>query len=785
MKTRCLKCGEEHRTGQCSIKEKINNPTCINCNAKGHMASSTECPLFPKPRKGKGQPQKENKKRNETTQASAAINTPSLSYAQVVQGKKPQQRAARGTDSSASNNDNNNKFQGINLEAINASTGQEGEFSFLHAIFEMKKIFDYFPNLISEMKKSSQCSDPTDKLHCLLKETHLRPEHSFSIPNYICYRNDRPNSAHGWGGTAILIKRNISHFHVPTPPLRTGVEATLVALTPNDQEPFMVASIYIPPNPNYRNLSADLDTLFKIFNTAIVTGDYNAKHTWGCGSSDPRDSLAELSSDHNPIRFYFPRTPKFEIPPPQLNTTWSIFTKILTNPENFDLPVANSTQEIDDQVSNLTTEILNAHASASRPFYQTERPYVQGELKGLIKERNKARKTWQQTRHPQHKTELNRLQNIIKRKIYHYRQQAWEDNLRTLNAEDNSLWGIAKAFRKKASPISAQSLESQFQLNDIHNPHKDEVITSVVDAYLDSNANNNDLIPPTLPSAIIQIIKKIKIKKCPGRDGITNKMIKKLPKLTIFKITNIVNNMLTLRYFPKSWKTAVVVPILKPGKNSALAESYRPISLLPVLSKLAEKIILARLNDYLEREKILIPEQHGFRPRLSTSHQLLRVVEFIKEGNNNDECTAAVFLDIQKAFDRVWHIGLLFKLITYKIPPPLIFLINSYVSDRSFSVKINRTYSQLKRFAQGVAQGSILAPTLFNLYVNDIIKNTNTQLCLYADDTAILSRHRNLNTLVENINEHLAHLEIWFSVWKIALNSSKTEAVFFSKRQPP
>ncbi|GFU84097.1 putative RNA-directed DNA polymerase from transposon BS [Trichonephila clavipes] len=89
--------------------------------------------------------------------------------------------------------------------------------------------------------------------------------------------------------------------------------------------------------------------------------------------------------------------------------------------------------------------------------------------------------------------------------------------------------------------------------------------------------------------------------------------------------------MLTLRYFPMSWKTAVVIPILKPGKNSALAESYRPISLLPVLSKLAEKVILARLNDHLERENILIPEQHGFRPRLSTSHQLLRVVEFIKE----------------------------------------------------------------------------------------------------------------------------------------------------------
>ncbi|GFX38380.1 uncharacterized protein TNCV_2343561 [Trichonephila clavipes] len=178
---------------------------------------------------------------------------------------------------------------------------------------------------------------------------------------------------------------------------------------------------------------------------------------------------------------------------------------LLESHSKFGILTANSTHEIDSQVSNLTDEILNAHASASRPFYHTEQPYVQGELKELFKERNKARKTWQHTRHPQHKTELNRLQNAIKRKIYHYRQQAWEDNLSTLNAEDNSLWGIAKAFRKKTSPISAlngptgialsdtnkteviaHSLEKQFHLNDIHNPRKDEIITSVVDAYMET-----------------------------------------------------------------------------------------------------------------------------------------------------------------------------------------------------------------------------------------------------------------------------------------------------------
>ncbi|GFT12341.1 RNA-directed DNA polymerase from mobile element jockey [Trichonephila clavipes] len=133
--------------------------------------------------------------------------------------------------------------------------------------------------------------------------------------------------------------------------------------------------------------------------------------------------------------------------------------------------------------------------------------------------------------------------------------------------------------------------------------------------------------------------------------------------------------MFKLRYFPNAWKTVVVIPILKPGKNPTLADSHRPISLLPTLSKLAKKIISARLNDYLERNNILTPEQHGFRPRLSTSHQLVRVVEYIKDAIDRNQYAAAVFLDIQKAFDRVWHTCLLFKLIKYKIPPPLILLL--------------------------------------------------------------------------------------------------------------
>ncbi|GFU98379.1 probable RNA-directed DNA polymerase from transposon X-element [Trichonephila clavipes] len=239
----------------------------------------------------------------------------------------------------------------------------------------------------------------------------------------------------------------------------------------------------------------------------------------------------------------------------------------------------------------------------------SEPPFVQGELKQLFRERNRARKLWQFTKFPQHKTQLNRIQNKIKRKLGLYRQQVWEEHLTFLDAEDGSLWATARAPRKKASPISALngpngialsdtnktelialSLESEFQLNDIHNPHKDEIITNIVDAYITNHTNNTEPISPALPSEIINYIKKIKIKKSPRRDGITNKMIKNLPLLTVFKITNIINNMFKRRYFPNAWKTAVVIPILKPGKNPKLADSHRPISLLPILSKLAEKI---------------------------------------------------------------------------------------------------------------------------------------------------------------------------------------------------
>ncbi|GFU03260.1 RNA-directed DNA polymerase from mobile element jockey [Trichonephila clavipes] len=148
------------------------------------------------------------------------------------------------------------------------------------------------------------------------------------------------------------------------------------------------------------------------------------------------------------------------------------------------------------------------------------------------------------------------------------------------------------------------------------------------------------------------------------------------------------------------------------------------------------------------------------------------MVEYVKTGFAENKSTGAVFLDIQKAFDRVWHYGLLYKLIRTNTPY-LIKIIKSFLENRNFSVLVNHSYSPLKNISAGVPQGALLSPTLFNIYVNDIPRTSFSTICLYADDTAILVQNANLQILAHQLHKHLARLEHWLSTWKIALNVEK------------
>ncbi|GFT61521.1 probable RNA-directed DNA polymerase from transposon X-element [Trichonephila clavipes] len=141
----------------------------------------------------------------------------------------------------------------------------------------------------------------------------------------------------------------------------------------------------------------------------------------------------------------------------------------------------------------------------------------------------------------------------------------------------------------------------------------------------------------------------------------------------------------------------------------------------------------------------------------------------------------------QKAFDRVWLTGLTFKLITYNIPPPLICLLHSYNSDRSYQVRVKDTLSNTKNICCGVAQGSLLGPLLFNLYINDIPDYSLTKLNMFADDTAVHTTYKRISSVTYALNKHLKLLEKYYDQWKISINVEKSAAIIFTKKRklPP
>ncbi|KAL4112199.1 hypothetical protein QTP88_016033 [Uroleucon formosanum] len=231
--------------------------------------------------------------------------------------------------------------------------------------------------------------------------------------------------------------------------------------------------------------------------------------------------------------------------------------------------------------------------------------------------------------------------------------------------------------------------------------------------------------------------------------------------------------MLRLSYFPTIWKHAVVIVIPKAGKPKNLASSYRPISLLPTLGKLFEKLILLRIRPILHERQIISTTQFGFRPGHSTIHQIHRLIDSIASALEKKQYCAGLFLDVAQAFDKVWHDGLLFKLKKF-MPAQLYLVIKSFLENRSFSVRQGNFFSPRFNITAGVPQGSDLAPDLYNIYTADIPQTPNTLLATFADDTALLSTSDDIFIAAHNLQHHTSLIDAWCKNWLIKINESKS-----------
>ncbi|GFU79015.1 acyl-CoA dehydrogenase family member 11 [Trichonephila clavipes] len=292
------------------------------------------------------------------------------------------------------------------------------------------------------------------------------------------------------------------------------------------------------------------------------------------------------------------------------------------------------------------------------------------------------------TRCPSIYSEFRTLNREIAKDIKSHSHTQWEKHIEALSPEDNTLWRKSSLLPE----VIADSLQEQFEPN--HVADREEFDQRIHEEVLNFLATpHGQEIEPTTPTEVLTYVRRIKPKKSPGLDQITNRMIKNLPLKFLLFITLLINQLFKNNYFPDSWKTAVVIPILKPDKNPELAQNYRPISFLSSLSKVYEFVLLRRLNQHCAASNMIIPQQYGFRPKCSTVHQLLRVTELIHSGFAKHDATGILFLDIAKAFDKIWHDSLLIKLIRLDFPAPLIKSIHSFLTHRSFRVRVDRILS--------------------------------------------------------------------------------------------
>lgn len=244
-------------------------------------------------------------------------------------------------------------------------------------------------------------------------------------------------------------------------------------------------------------------------------------------------------------------------------------------------------------------------------------------------------------------------------------------------------------------------------------------------------------------------------------------------------------NFLWEHGFPHQWREATVIPLLKHGKPAHDCSSYRPIALTNCLCKLLEKMVNWRLQGFLEKKLFYDPCQSGFRAGHSTLDALTRLETSVSESLLTGSFCLAVFLDISRAFDSVWHRGLLLKLRTLGLCGSLACFIEQFLKLRRFTVRIQGVHSDPHPLYSGVPQGSVISPSLFTILINDLFANlpAGVSHSLYADDGALWVSCPSLAEAVDRMQTALALVDAWSHRWGLSISASKTQAMLFTRRR--
>lgn len=515
------------------------------------------------------------------------------------------------------------------------------------------------------------------------------------------------------------------------------------------------------------------------------------------------ESDLDLTSDHSAVILNLNNKIILNDAPPRIynkKTNWEEYKNIITAEAQLMVPL-KTVEEVEQAIENLNGLI---HSAANRSTPQGKASSVKEHvypafIRDRVTERRRLRREWQNNHYKRDKTAFNKASQQLKALTKQWANENLQSYLTNLTPTSDTNYSLYKATKnmkrpkQQATPIKtqlgtwarsdgekattfAEHLQKVFEPP----PSNDQSLDNEIDEYLSSP---NQMCLPLKHVTLNELrrdIRKLKQGKCPGYDLIDATLLKHLPKKGLLLILAILNACLRLSFYPSQWKIAQVIMIQKPGKPPQDVTSYRPISLLPVVGKILEGIVLNRMREHLA--EIIPTHQFGFREGHGTIEQVHRLVDVIGRALENKLYCCAAFLDISQAFDKVWHNGLLYK-IKKKLPHSFFPLLQSYLVKRCFEVKINSDTSNMYEINSGVPQGSILGPVLYLIFTADLPTHASTTTATYADDTAILSTHENQDSASDRLQHHLNLIEKWLRQWRIKVNTDKSVQVTFTLRR--
>lgn len=456
--------------------------------------------------------------------------------------------------------------------------------------------------------------------------------------------------------------------------------------------------------------------------------------------------------------------------------------------------------DIDTYANNFTNHIINTakkHIPNKNITVRHSDPeWLTSKIKKMMRKRKRLYDKYQRVKNEANFSAYKLFRNKVTDEIRRAKKGITEKLAKKLTnqtLQPKDYWKTLKQFIKPQHTPSIPPLVSEGTvledevdkanlLNDyfVQQTTLDEANASLPATPLYDTNTLNSIV--TTAEEVQSTLKSLAVGKAAGPDSISNRLLKELSVPLAKPLAELFNFSLRTGKVPKSWKEANITPVHKKDDPS-LVSNYRPISLLNTLGKVLEKIVHKHLFNYCRDNNLITTFQSGFVPGDSTVNQLTDLYNTFCKALDEGKEVRAIFCDISKAFDRVWHRGLLYKLRRAGITGSLLSWFSNYLQDRQQRVVLPGATSEWSPVRAGVPQGSILGPLLFLLYINDIVDNIKSSIRLFADDTSLYIVVDDPTTAGVTLNSDLYKIQKWASEWLVKFNPAKSESILISRKQ--